>query len=435
MSTVNTALLSGPVPFVLRWCGLVTLAWLVGHTMRARRRGWAVTTLGCAAVAVALTVLGQHLVRNVWRLFPDPLTTPVFASVALPFFALALAAVLVTGKIRLGHIGQIVVAVLVVVAANANEINRYFAAYPTLADAIGADNSGKIPFQELTAAVALAPDEHPLSTLWTPRTAPPDRGSLTSAPIPATHSGFTARPAEIYLPPAYFVTPRPQLPVLVLLSGQPGSPQDWLAAGRLARTMDSFAAAHGGLAPITVVADGTGDQFANPLCLDSHIAKSATYLAIDVPAWIRAHLTVDPDPDSWAIGGLSYGGTCALQLATNYPAVYPTFLSLSADTEPTLGSRGETITRAFAGNEHAYQQVSPTHLLRTRRYPDSAGALVTGNRDRDGRTAARTLLQATRAAGMNTHYTELPGGHDWHVWSAALYHELPWLAVRLGLVP
>ncbi|MFC8936215.1 alpha/beta hydrolase-fold protein [Rhodococcus sp. NPDC057135] len=39
---------------------------------------------------------------------------------------------------------------------------------------------------------------------------------------------------------------------------------------------------------------------------------------------MQANLQVNPDPRAWAIGGLSYGGTCALQLATNYPQIFPT---------------------------------------------------------------------------------------------------------------
>ena len=66
-------------------------------------------------------------------------------------------------------------------------------------------------------------------------------------------------------------------------------------------------------------------------------ARQCRHLAQDVPAWITTHLQVDRDPTNWAIGGLSLGGTCALQMATNYTDVYPTFLDLSGDPEPTLG--------------------------------------------------------------------------------------------------
>ncbi|WP_407812297.1 alpha/beta hydrolase-fold protein, partial [Staphylococcus aureus] len=93
--------------------------------------------------------------------------------------------------------------------------------------------------------------------------------------IAGTVSGFSARDAEIYLPPAYFTNPRPELPVLVLLAGQPGAPEDWLQGGRLVQTMDTYAAAHSGLAPVVVVADGTGSELANPLCVDSQLGNVA----------------------------------------------------------------------------------------------------------------------------------------------------------------
>ena len=111
------------------------------------------------------------------------------------------------------------------------------------------------------------------------------------------------------MPPAYLTTPRAELPVLVLLSGQPGTPEDWLNGGHLVATMDDWAARHGGLAPVVVLADGTGGPLANPLCLDSQIAQVQTYLAVDVPAWVRSTLQVQQDPRQWAVGGFSYGGT------------------------------------------------------------------------------------------------------------------------------
>ena len=75
--------------------------------------------------------------------------------------------------------------------------------------------------------------------------------------------------AQVYLPPSYFTNPRPLLPVLVLMAGQPGKPEDWLQGGKLTATMDAFARDHEGLAPVVVIADGTGSQMANPLCTDS----------------------------------------------------------------------------------------------------------------------------------------------------------------------
>jgi S-formylglutathione hydrolase FrmB len=235
------------------------------------------------------------------------------------------------------------------------------------------------------------------------------------------------------LPPAYFADPQPQLPVLVLLAGEPGTPQDWLTAGKLVHIMDRFAADHRGLAPVVVVPDATGSQFGDPLCVDSRRGNADTYLAKDVPAWVKTHLSVDPDPQSWAIAGVSYGGTCALQLATNHPDVYPTFLDISGSAEPSLGDRPRTVADAFGGDQAAFIRVNPLDLLRTRRYRGSAAAIVVGAGDRDTKSDAHLVYAATRAAGMTSHYIELPGSHDWRLFSAALAHELPWLAQRIGL--
>jgi len=46
--------------------------------------------------------------------------------------------------------------------------------------------------------------------------------------------------------------------------------------------LDAYAANHEGLAPIVVVADQLGTPTANPLCLDSALGKSETYLARDL---------------------------------------------------------------------------------------------------------------------------------------------------------
>ena len=89
----------------------------------------------------------------------------------------------------------------------------------------------------------------------------------------------------------------------------------------------------------------------------------ATYLSVDVPAWIRATLQVNPDTTTWAIGGLSNGGTCSLQMAVTAPDVYRTFVDLSGEAEPTLGDRAGTVAAAFGGDEAAFAAVNPLDVL------------------------------------------------------------------------
>ena len=185
----------------------------------------------------------------------------------------------------------------------------------------------------------------------------PSDGAVRKAVIPGTDSGFSSREAYIYLPPAYQAAPRPALPVLVLFSGQPGGPSDWLTGGALRSRMDRFAEHHGGVAPVVVVVDPNGTASANTLCMDSRIANADTYLPGTFPRWIEQTLDVDPDHRQWAAGGFSFGATCALQMGTRHPDVYASVLAFSSEREPALAKeRQKTIDAAFGGDVAAFDR-------------------------------------------------------------------------------
>ncbi|MEU4311518.1 alpha/beta hydrolase-fold protein [Nocardia sp. NPDC024068] len=409
--------------------GLATLA-----IRRGRRRVIAVVS-AAAVVAVVTIVAAAVLIDRVWRPFPDPLPRSVYAWSGVAVLAVALLAgrwfARGRDRARPAAAAGLLAAAAAVVLCAAGGINAVFDAYPTVREVVGRSDYRTVPFD-----AALAPDPGASPTPpgnWVPPDDLPDTGAVTKTAIPGMTSRFSAREARIYLPPAYFASPRPALPVLVLLAGQPGSTDDWLVGGRLTDIMNEYAAAHRGLAPVVVLADGTGSRLGNPLCVDSALGNAATYLAVDVPQWVRTHLQVDPDPRAWAVGGLSYGGTCALQLATTRPEVYPTFLDMSGQSEPTLGDRNSTLRAAFGGDAAAFARNNPADLLARNRYPDSAGAFVVGLDDAEYRRGMEQLAAAAGAAGMEVHLTELPGAHSFAVWSAGLEKEMPWLGHRLGL--
>lgn len=427
----DLSLLSGPVPFVVAATGAAGGVWLLtGRAGWFRRRAIPL----CAAAAGVLTGCLWFWVERLWRPLPDPIPLTVYLWTALALWAVTLLVPrILTVPRRAWAAAVSVVAAVAVVAACAVQINLFFAAYPTVGAAMGFEHVTRIDFQAVPPPVPAPISGRPLESVWTPPADMPHSGKLTSVTIPGDRSRFSARRAEIYLPPAYFTDPRPQLPVLVLLAGQPGQPRDWLTGGRLGTTMNNYARDHGGLGPVVVVADATGSTWGNPLCFDSPLGNAATYLAEDVPAWTKAHLQVDPDPAAWAIGGLSLGGTCALQMATNYPQTYPTFLDLSGDPEPTLGDHQRTLDAAFGGNQAAFTRVNPLDLLAEHRYPGSAGVFVVGSHDDELKPAIRKACDAARQAGMDVTYTEVRGGHNFAVWAAALATEMDWLATRLGL--
>jgi S-formylglutathione hydrolase FrmB len=436
---LDWSLISGAVPV---WAVVIGALSLVALAVGSGSRWWTRLVPSILLGAIVLAVVVKVVVDKLWQPFPDALPWTVLVCIGVAGLGIELAVVRppITGRLgprrRWWHRVGVVGAALVVVVASAAEVNRYYGQYPTLRNALGLSYSNQIAFGQLppSADQEAAPRPgQPLSEIWRPPPGMPAGGMISPAPIPAPVSGFAARPGWVYLPPAYLASPRARLPVLVLLGGQPGTTRDWLDGGRLTEFMDRFAAAHNGLAPVVVMPDHLGATTANPLCLDSRLGKVETYLSVDVPTWIRAHLHINTDARAWAIAGFSQGGTCALQLAVRAPGIYPTFVDISGQDEPTLGNRKRTVDAAFGGDRAAFAKVNPLDLLATSRYSASAGSIVVGRDDRTYRPQQQHVFAACRAAGMDVSWLELPGGHTWPVWAPGLERSLPWLGVRLGL--
>jgi S-formylglutathione hydrolase FrmB len=433
---LDMPLLSGPLRTLLQVSAVLLTAWLIVRLVRAPRSAcWkTMVVLASAMIAGGVTWLGQYAAREIFVLFPDRLTASVYVWIWCGVCVVGLLIGVLVAERGLLIRGLAVIACAAAVVACGNQVNAIFGAYPTIRYALGLPHPDDIVLPTVPGRTVTPTKGRSLEAQWVPPTHPETRGKLTTAVIPGLRSAFSGRPAKIYLPPAYFAPVPPRLPVLILLTGQPGTPQDWIGAGRLSSLMDTFAASHRGLAPVVVVPDPTGSALADPLCLDSRRGKADTYLALDVPHWIATKLAVNRDHSVWSVAGASYGGTCALQLATNHPEVYPTFVDIAGSVEPTLGNRGRTVAEAFGGDSAAFERTNPLTLLGSRRYPDSAGAVVAGRSDGEALGDGRRVVDAARKAGVNIHLTELPGGHDWRLFSAALQHELPFLARRMGLI-
>ncbi|QWW20238.1 esterase [Schaalia sp. 19OD2882] len=332
-------------------------------------------------------------------------------------------------------------------------VNSTFGAYPTLGAVMGwginatplppagGGQSGAGASAPQPGATAASPQsaakparpQGPLAASWKAPSGMPAQGNVYTSEIPAS-GDFSPRPAWIYVPPAYLSATPPVLPVLVLMAGQPGQPGDWFTIGRVKETMDAWAANHQGLAPVVVVADPLSSDTVNPLCSDAAHGDVATYLQKDVPAWIAHNLKVDPDHSRWAIGGLSNGATCALQVATRAPQVYTTVLSMSGEEHPTLGSEERTISEGFGGDRAAYQANDPLTLLGTHRYEGLSVLFSVGADDSEYLPGVKRLAEAARGAGMSVEERTYPGTHSWQVWTMALAEQVDWLAARLQII-
>ena len=242
---------------------------------------------------------------------------------------------------------------LAVVTAGAI-VNAHFDYFPTVAALLGrraVDQISEGRFHQLELATGRP---HRVdATAHTGRVAaglPPDpvlkNGVVISFRIPSTRSGFQARTSEVYLPPAWFRSPRPHLPVIELLAGSPGTPADWTRAGLADVTEDAWARFHDGVAPIIVMPDANGSFTGDTECVDGLRGNADTYLTDDVRAAVAARFDVSTDRRFWAIGGLSEGGTCALELALAHPNSFVAACDFSGDDYPsTTGGYG----KLFAG--------------------------------------------------------------------------------------
>ncbi|MCW2618580.1 MAG: xynZ [Modestobacter sp.] len=411
---------------------------LLGLLLLRRTRTWWTRSLPLSVLStLGLLALGW-LVLDVTKPWPDGVPGTVGAWIGVGLLALALLA-LGWRRQRWWVRASAVAAALFAVVGAAVGVDTVYGSFPTVGSVlqmppygtVAADEVLRAPVERTTAPVP----GRPLSQAWQAPAQLRSAGAVIHVHIPATRSGFAARAAWVYVPPAYFAADRPLLPVLMLIGGQPGGPRDWLDGGRLAQRMDAWANAHGGLAPVVVMPDALGSPIANPMCLDSALGRTDTYLAQDVPAWVVSSLQVDPDHSHWAVGGFSFGGTCALQLAVAHPDLFPTFIDESGQQAPTLGDRSSTVAAAFSGNEAAYAAQDPLTELASRRRTGSAGYLVVGAQDPAYQLQARAVATATTAAGISVTLIELPGGHSWSVWGAGLDRAMPWLSTRMGLTP
>ncbi len=349
-------------------------------------------------------------------------------SAAIGAIGVAIARLVWSKGHRLAPIASIVLFALVAALG----INADLGMYPDLRTAfsISAYHDIRLPPFDTSAATVT-----PLSS-WKPQAALPRGGRIGLVTIPATTSGFHPRSALVYLPPAALVVGAPRLPVLEMMSGQPGGPEQMFTSGGLGASLDAFAKAHNGLAPIVVVPDQLGAPNRNPMCVDSELGNAATYVTIDVPAWIRSHLNVLADRADWAVGGFSQGGTCAIQLGAGMPSLFGNIVDISGEIAPRKGGLQQTIDSGFQGSKARYLAATPRHLMHTHGpYPDTLALIAMGELDSRFGPEAREIAGYASAAGMKVHLLVSPGSaHDWRTVHFAVEKSLPLLGTRWGFI-
>jgi S-formylglutathione hydrolase FrmB len=424
-------LVDGPL-FWAAWAagtaGVIYLLW-------RRGKRWPLLPVLAIVSAIAIVAAVHWLLIYVFSSFPEELPREV-----LGWFVPAVAGFLLwtTRLVPAGWQGRAAAtaAMLGVLLLSSVQINAYFGLNRTIGDLLGTAVA-RIPSLEAGLTRQSGSAEPVPLAQWTSPEGLPSEGVLRKADIPGTSSGFDAREAYIYLPPAYQSPQRPALPVLVLFSGQPGGPADWLTGGALRSHMDKFSARHNGVAPVVVVVDPNGSPSGNSLCMDSRLAKADTYLSVDVPRWISETLDVGAERRNWAVGGFSFGGTCAMQLGTRHPELYTSILAFASEQEPALAKeREKTVEASFGGDAKAFEAQTPLYLMQQHRYEGSAVYFAAGATDPEFTGYMDVLSAAARKAGFKVEVRHIAdSGHSWETVSKGMQDALDFLAPRWGIRP
>lgn len=398
-------IIAGPVPWIVYGLAAALIVFLLARRPTRRR----VLTGVSGLVAGALVGVGAFVIANATNVFGDPLPAPVAWWGAATLAAIGLAVVSLWDsrwwRKLIAAIGIVVFAVAGVIG-----INAYYGLNPTLGSLFGIIDDG--PINVPTPGPSGTPDAGPLYETFTPPADMPATGEQGTQVIPATASGFDARPAGIYLPPAALVDNPPQLPLVIMMMGHPGNPDPSYIGG----VLDEFAAKNKGLAPIVIVADQIGPSGNDPACADSQAYGNAeTYITKDVVDWAKQNLNIIQDPKYWVIAGYSNGGGCAVKYMAQYPDQWKNLIDVSGEPFPGSEDPDSVTATIYGGNQSAFEASKPINIMKAAApgaYDGVTAVFTAGSEDPTYVAAAKDVSAEAQAVGMSITYYEVPGaGH------------------------
>ncbi len=134
----------------------------------------------------------------------------------------------------------------------------------------------------------------------------------------------------------------------MMIAGEFNTPSDWPRTGNAIATIDKFAAAHGGNAPVFVFVDVGGSFNNDTECVNGPRGNVADHLTKDVPPYVSN--TFGVQSANWGVVGWSMGGTCAVDLTVMHPELFSTFVDIAGDMGPNAGTKEQTIARIYGGD-------------------------------------------------------------------------------------
>jgi enterochelin esterase-like enzyme len=253
---------------------------------------------------------------------------------------------------------------------------------------------------------------------------------------PASH---LTRAVYIYLPPEYFQASYSgyRFPVIELLHGFPGQPQDWITVIGINTILKSLVAARKAEPAVLVMPDANGNRAVSLQCLNQvRGPQDATYLAQDLPDYISRVLRVQPPGRAWGIAGYSEGGFCAANLGLQYGSRFGYAGVLSGYFKPYDNQLGHPARRVspFGRNLALRRRNTPVDLVES--LPPGAPVpqfwLGVGTSNRSDTKNAEIFGQLVQSRQPGVTMKFVPGGgHTMFTWRALIAPLLEWMTPRV----
>jgi enterochelin esterase-like enzyme len=249
------------------------------------------------------------------------------------------------------------------------------------------------------------------------------------------------RTVLIYLPPQYFQPAyrNYRFPVIELIHGQPGEPQDWVNVVGVQTVLRNLVNAGEAKPAVLVMPDANGGIRVSEQCLNQfHGPQDMTFLGIDLPNAIYQDIPrVEPPGSAWGIAGYSEGGYCSanMGLAPMLRNRYGAAASLSGYYVPEDNQEpnGQYIN-PFGHNRKLQLLNTPDYeiLHLTPGTPLPQFWLGAGAGDAQDVAAGEYFQQELQLyqAGVPLHLA--PGGHTMSVWRAQVPPMLEWMTSLLA---
>ena len=249
---------------------------------------------------------------------------------------------------------------------------------------------------EIRPVVEIAPE----GAFWAQKDV--EHGAVAQVYYKSSTMGTTRR-MHIWTPAGYNAS-MDKLPVLYLIHGGGDNDASWPGVGKAGDILDNLLA-EGKMVPMVVVMpDGSIST-----------EKFPDELTKDIIPYIEKNYRVKTDAANRALAGLSMGGLETLDSFMAHPDMFGYINVMSSGwftNNKEMYEKGEARLREIAATLNKTAKL----LLFTQ-----------GGEEDIAYANGKAMLEVFKKCGIKFEYSEMPGGHTWHVWR----HDLHNLAPRL----